>query len=102
MYTHNTNMYNPFQDYEELIIKRVAEFEKRLVQTPPTGLLIFKFPDNYNCYDNEMIKSIHLYYADTIKHNLMTKGYDVTSMDYKDEYINYNNCYTSKAVYLID
>jgi hypothetical protein len=91
-----------------LISKKVAEFEthvnenKSLIKS--SKIVIFKFPDNYFCEQDEMfqlIKNIHMSYSELIKHNLINKGFEVSSMEYKDDYFNYADCYVSKCVYLL-
>ncbi len=93
---------------EEQIIKKMVEFEKRANENQAlikhSKIVIFKFPDNYECEKDEMrrmVKGVHMSYAETIKHNLINDGFEVTSMEYKDDYINYADCYVSKAVYLL-
>jgi hypothetical protein len=94
-------------NHEELINNKVAEFEKHVNENQSlfksSKIVVFKFPDNYNCAQDEMfktVKSIHMSYTEVIKHNLINKGFEVASMEYKDDYINYADCYVSKCVYL--
>jgi hypothetical protein len=96
------------QTMQELISNKVAEFEKKVYENQSliksSKIVIFKFPDNYDCEQDDMfqkVKSIHMSYAELIKHNLINKGFEVTSMEYKDDYINYADCYVSKCVYLL-
>ena len=96
-------------DYQEqLISKRIAEFDGRVDENKATieefKMIEFKFPDNYDCYEDETlhaVEALHKRYAEIIKHNIINKGFDVKSMEYIDDYINYADCYISKMIYLL-
>lgn len=91
----------------EAIIKKIAEFEKRINENKSlikeSKILIFNFPSNYDCERDEMIikvTNIHNGYAEFIKQILNDNGFVVTTMNYVDDYINYADCYVSKYVCL--
>lgn len=93
--------------YEEYLNNQIPAFNKYLDDNinTITTTITYEFTDNYDCVEDGVFNDVvnmHKKFIVSVKQQIINKGYNVIKYEYKDNYINYADCYRSKCIYYIE
>lgn len=91
--------------YKERLIKQIPCLTKYIASIRTEKLIRFHFADKYDCEEDDIFyetREIHKQFIELIKQEIINKGFKIIKYDYKEDYINYADCYRSSCTYYIE